>query len=620
MEVPIPPILERKPYLVSGTVYCFLVVQSMLLAWSAYERSPVSIEVGELAAGHYHLTTGRFNTAVVNPPLVRCLAAAPLVLIDPKFDFRAQSFPPHGRTERFLAQRFMALNGPSVFRWLIVARWICISFAFLGGYTSARWAGELYGSASANLAAGLWAFSPWILGHGGPLTTDVPAASTGIAAAYLLWRGIANYDNSHSIAAGLLLGVALLTKFTMIVLVLILLLWISTVFFRECDFRRRLDCLKYIATASTVALLLVNTGYGFEGSGTQLGAFRFVSSMFGGTERQLHEDCGNRFSESIFGDLPVPLPEHFLIGIDVQRRDFERGLASYAAGQWSERGWWWYYLYVLLLKTPLGLIGLFVWSACSGWRGVKGGALLLAGGFILLFGFVSFQSGFSTHGRYLIPSLPFLLIGCSSVVKYSAGYTTWRDRCAYILFTAAALESLSCYPHSLSYFNVLAGGPMHGYQYLADSNISWGQDLFLLKQWLDSHPEVSDLRLLHFGGVNPALVDVRFRLPCPADIIHDTQESGSRLKPGWYAVDVNYLAGSNAPPIDTAGEHNFSVVGLYSWSTLVDIPEYDNVGYSIRIYRISDEQTRRDNRVITRRRRLLSSPQKRVQVGSERVE
>jgi len=72
MEVPIPPILERKPYLVSGTVYCFLVVQSMLLAWSAYERSPVSIEVGELAAGHYHLTTGRFNTAVVNPPLVRC--------------------------------------------------------------------------------------------------------------------------------------------------------------------------------------------------------------------------------------------------------------------------------------------------------------------------------------------------------------------------------------------------------------------------------------------------------------------------------------------------------------------------------------------------------------------
>jgi hypothetical protein len=48
-------------------------------------------------------------------------------------------------------------------------------------------------------------------------------------------------------------------------------------------------------------------------------------------------------------------------------------------------------------------------------------------------------------------------------------------------------SSLWYYPHSLSYFNELVGGPMGGPKHLLDSNIDWGQDLFYLKDWLDAN-------------------------------------------------------------------------------------------------------------------------------------
>ena len=43
-------------------------------------------------------------------------------------------------------------------------------------------------------------------------------------------------------------------------------------------------------------------------------------------------------------------------------------------------------------------------------------------------------------------------------------------------------SSLSVYPHSLSYFNELSGGPFAGDQHLLGSNYDYGQNLVLLSQ------------------------------------------------------------------------------------------------------------------------------------------
>ena len=51
-----------------------------------------------------------------------------------------------------------------------------------------------------------------------------------------------------------------------------------------------------------------------------------------------------------------------------------------------------------------------------------------------------------------------------------------------ICVTLFALESLYRWPNYLAYFNLLAGGPAHGYQHLADSSLDWGQDLPALRE------------------------------------------------------------------------------------------------------------------------------------------
>src|SRR6187549_688937 len=69
-------------------VVCLLVpLHVALLGWMACRTAPTSDEVAHLAAGVRIWTTGRFNLYQVNPPLVKAVAAAPVVLEEPNFDW-----------------------------------------------------------------------------------------------------------------------------------------------------------------------------------------------------------------------------------------------------------------------------------------------------------------------------------------------------------------------------------------------------------------------------------------------------------------------------------------------------------------------------------------------------
>lgn len=52
---------------------------------------------------------------------------------------------------------------------------------------------------------------------------------------------------------------------------------------------------------------------------------------------------------------------------------------------------------------------------------------------------------------------------------------------------ATAVSTLRVYPHQLAYFNEFAGGPENGYKHLLHSNLNWGQDLGLLRDWMKLH-------------------------------------------------------------------------------------------------------------------------------------
>jgi hypothetical protein len=334
--------------------------------------------------------------------------------------------------------------------------------------------------------------------------------------------------------------------------------------------------------------LLINAGYGFEGSFQRLADYRFVSSTLAGPDNESRGTGrgGNRFRETILASLPVPFPRNYVLGIDLQRREFEVRRWSYLGGAWRLGGWWYYYLYALAVKMPLG-----VWILVTVALGRKvltpdarlprRDELALLVPAVAVFVFVSSQTGINHHLRYVLPAFPFLYVWtCTGAVAGG------RARGPLATVVAAALAwsvagSLYVYPHSLAYFNESVGGPRSGHAHLIDSNIDWGQDLLYLKRWLQTHPEAKPLGLAYvLAHIDPRVAGIEYTPPPPG--LTSTASLPPRTaellgpRPGWFAVSVGELRSHTR-----------------QYAYFLRFHPVATAGYSIYIYRITPEEANR---------------------------
>ena len=65
-----------------------------------------------------------------------------------------------------------------------------------------------------------------------------------------------------------------------------------------------------------IGIYVLNLGYLGEGSFTQLKEFHFRSELFSGSDDD-RGVAGNRFAGSWLGEVPVPFPANYVIGLDV---------------------------------------------------------------------------------------------------------------------------------------------------------------------------------------------------------------------------------------------------------------------------------------------------------------
>jgi tetratricopeptide (TPR) repeat protein len=107
------------------------------------------------------------------------------------------------------------------------------------------------------------------------------------------------------------------------------------------------------------------------------------------------------------------------------------------------------------------------------------------------------------------------------------------------------VEFASVYPHTLTFFNRSVGGPHNGMNYLADSNLDWGQDLKLLKAWMDDQG-VAHINLAYFGSADPAYygIDCTYLPGAPLFAEHDIRKPEL---PGYVAVSATVLSGVYLP-------------------------------------------------------------------------
>jgi len=560
-----------------GLVTLILTIHAGLLTWSAWVHAPLVDEPAHLSAGLSHWKKFSFDLYRVNPPLIRMVAAFPILFVPHNDDWTSYSDDLYRRAEFQVGTDFINAN-PERYRLLLfLARCFCIPLSLLGGYVCYRFGTELFGRLAGFFALLLWCFSPMILAFGYVIMPDVGSATFGILAFYVFYVWLRSPDWSRCYFAGIALGVAQLTKFTLLTFYPIMIgFWGLYAFTMRKTITRQIWFLQssQLLALLFISVLVINFGYGFEGSLIPLKDYEFISRTMCGNTKWNHETgftpTGNRFRETWLGHVPVPVPANYLLGIDVQKKDFEIGQDSYFFGEWSKEGWYSYYLTGLVIKEPLGFwtllaIAIVLAVRSRAHRTNTCAEVMLIVPVLIIMLLISSQTKLNHHLRYAIPILPFLFIHASRLGKHC-------EKRFFVLALSLPLmawfflSSLYFYPHSQAYFNILIGRPENAPKYLLGTNIEWGQDLFFLEQWYRANPDVFDIKVA-YSGVYPlehTTIPVSGMPPS-----NDPQ-------PGWYALSVNYL-------YDRSGQYryflNFKPVAM--------------AGYSIYIYHLTQEDVER---------------------------
>lgn len=291
-----------------------------------------------------------------------------------------------------------------------------------------------------------------------------------------------------------------------------------------------------LTVSFSLTLLIINFCYGFEGTGKQLGEFKFISRRMAGSDFN-PSGTGNRFESSLIGKIPVPLPREMLRGLDYLSWEFEKGMRCYLRGTWQHGGWWYFYLYAMAVKIPIGYWVLIVSGMLSlAFQVLMTGArfrlewmpVLIATIFIVL---ISSQIGFTHHVRYVLPAYGFLFLVASRVMailpaRFGIGFAA-TCLSATVWFQATHLGMAH------TFFNLAAGGPNNGWRHLSYSNVDWGQSTYRMVDWVKDHPDQRPMTVLF----RPTLGNPH-QLIAERNGIYFTMNGkpGCQYRPGWYLV------------------------------------------------------------------------------------
>jgi 4-amino-4-deoxy-L-arabinose transferase-like glycosyltransferase len=444
-----------------------LVAAALLLIGSAREHSLTVDEAHYIGLGRGLVERGDWNMpgALLHPPLpfyvnsllLFGIPVADSVWAGPDGNERGRDLCRGASDDRFLFRSRI----PTVLLALVL-----LLLVFLE-------AKRLFGTRAGLFALLLAAFEPNLLAHGSVGTPDMILTLFFFLAVLRFRRFREEGGAGNLVVAGAALGLALLSKYSALVLLAI----VPVAAFADRAGPR--FAARY-ALAALIALAVVYAAY---------------------SPLVLHDR-----NAALFGDWLLPAP--YAGGIEQQRQANE-GHRAYFMGEVSFRGWFAYYPVAFLVKTPLPFLVLAAVGVFLLVRGKRRSDLVwLLLPPLLFFLFFVFVSRINIGIRYVLPVYPFLALaggfGAASVARKG-------PRIAVLLLLVWHVGgALAAYPHFLPYFNEAVGGPEGGSRILLDSNLDWGQDLPSLKRFLDENG-YAGVYLGYFGGDDPARYGIRCR-------------------------------------------------------------------------------------------------------------
>ncbi|HEX7315909.1 MAG TPA: glycosyltransferase family 39 protein [Pyrinomonadaceae bacterium] len=475
---------------------CLLVLMGVNLLSVVWRKSLTADEFYHVPAGYYHLTAGEFRVNAEHPPLVKMLAALPLVFVGveappPRYD---PALEPRARTEEALAAFWRANTA----RFERVAFWSRVPAVLLTlalGWLVYVYARRLFGRRAALVAVLLYAFEPTMLAHGRVVQTDVPAAFSYLLFFYTLHSYWLGPTTRRALALGGVTGLALATKFSLVIVVPLMLAAASLLFaFAPRRGLKRAGVAMHAGAAALVALFVLNAVYYFQSPPPLAGDLAYVA-------RLTPEAVGGL--EAWWRALSKVVPSQYLLGLYQVYVHNRNGHLASVLGHYGYQGWLLYFPAAFALKTTLPFLltslAALSWATRWLWSRRERKLLLLLGPFAL-YALFAVSSRINIGVRHIVPLFPFLFILSGALLERLLRSGQRRR----VLLAAAVLcwvvfEAARAYPHYVPYMNQLAWRRPHWY-YLTDSNVEWGDDVKELAQYLRARGETRVTAALLDGG------------------------------------------------------------------------------------------------------------------------
>jgi 4-amino-4-deoxy-L-arabinose transferase-like glycosyltransferase len=478
----------QKPWF-SAAVGLLLLILLIELIVPARRQSSSFDEGFHTFAGYSYWTRGDFGLNPEHPPLVKLLAALPLL----RDDITYPNLPPifFKFACAIGARQFLYANHNAdsmLFRARMAAATLTIAAAlvvFAAAY-------EMFGATVGLLALVLFVFEPNLIAHGSFVTTDMGESLFLFAAVYAFYRYVKKPFVWRLLLAGLLVGLALAAKHSGILLVPIFFLLALVEIARNDKFSElsqggRFKCLLRLArTFVVVGLISFGVLWSFY-------RFRFAAKPNGEAMvpslSEYAADISHPWQKSLILGCAHHhlLPESYLYGATDILVFPERFMRSYVFGKQYRHAQWFYFPAVFVIKSTLGFLLLLLLLPVAialrrteRWREIL--FLTIPAAVYLL---AAMRSGFNIGVRHILPVYPFLVVLAAFAAWALAQHgPVWRYAVALFL-VFHCVSSARAFPNPLSYSNEIWGGPSNTYKYLTDSNVDWGQQLKSTKKFLD---------------------------------------------------------------------------------------------------------------------------------------
>lgn len=388
-----------------------------------------------------------------------------------------------------------------LFGGLVSARLVTIFISTLAALLVYKWAYSLYGFVPAIFSLLLYIFDPNIIAHSQLTTTDTYAWGTSLLVFYSAWKFANQRTWQNGLFWSLVLGISSLAKYTTIILIplslLAIIIYDMPKFLETYKEQPALaikkhtgNYLTYLAGSVIISILIINIGFLFNKPFIPFGEYKFSSHLLNGIQTRY----------PFLNNVPVPVPFPYVEGFDLTYYYGEEGraygniylLGELRNGKYGFKG---YYLVASFFKTPIAtqiitLSAFILYFTRKKYRQSFFSDDIFMFLPILFFTiYFNFLFNINNGIRYYLVLFPLLFVFCGSLFTGWNQFSKTQKTLSMALAAYLIVSTLSYFPHFIPYFNEFLTDRRQAYKILADSNLDWGQDEYILEDFLASHPD-----------------------------------------------------------------------------------------------------------------------------------